>query len=286
MAAPQCDLLVFMRSALALAAMLSLIVPAAALAATSFVTGYALSGQPLRNDFAGWVGMKLTVGANPHKLMGDALLATGRPIVFALCEYGNEKVWTWGPSVDGNLWRTTSDVEDNWYTMSGIGFSQYNIFSYASPGHWNDPDMLEIGNGGMTTDEYRTHMSLWAILAAPLLAGNDVRSMTADTVSILLNSEVIAVDQDVAGIQGHRLSVSGDQEIWVKPLSAGRVGVGLFNRGSQPANISVASSALGFSGQVSARDLWTHQAVAFQSGAFQATVPSHGVVMLRVDPVP
>jgi alpha-galactosidase len=220
-----------------------------------------------------------------YKLMGDALLATGRPIVFALCEYGNEKVWTWGASVDGNLWRTTSDVEDNWSTMSGIGFSQYNLFAYAGPGHWNDPDMLEIGNGGMTTDEYRTHMSLWAMLAAPLLAGNDVRSMTADTVSILLNSEVIAIDQDAAGIQGHRLSVSGEQEIWVKPLSGGRVGVGLFNRGSQPATISVALSALGFSGQVSARDLWTHQAVTFQSGVFQAAVPPHGVVMLRVDPV-
>jgi alpha-galactosidase len=221
-----------------------------------------------------------------YKLMGDALLATGRPIVYALCEYGNEKVWNWGASVGGNLWRTTSDVEDNWSTMSGIGFSQYNLFSYAGPGHWNDPDMLEIGNGGMTTDEYRTHMSLWAILAAPLLAGNDVRSMSADTVGILLNSEVIAIDQDAAGIQGHRLSVSGEQEIWIKPLSAGRVAVGLFNRSSQPANISVASSDLGFTGQVSVRDLWAHQAATFQGGPFQATVPSHGVVMLRIDPVP
>jgi alpha-galactosidase len=158
-----------------------------------------------------------------YKLMGDALSATGRPIVFSLCEYGDDQVWTWGASVDGNLWRTTSDVEDNWSTMSGIGFSQTSLYPFAAPGHWNDPDMLEIGNGGMTTDEYRTHFSLWSILAAPLLAGKDVRSMTTDTTSILLNNEVIAIDQDAAGIQGHQLSVSGTQEICIKPLSAGGV---------------------------------------------------------------
>src|ERR1051326_9502540 len=108
-------------------------------------------------------------------------------------------VWTWGTKVGGNLWRTTGDISDRWESMSKIGFAQFDIASYIRPGHWNDPDMLEIGNGGMTADEYRTHMSLWSMLAAPLLAGNDLRTMTDETKSILMNREVIAIDQDVDG---------------------------------------------------------------------------------------
>ncbi len=221
-----------------------------------------------------------------YKLMGDALNATGRPIMYSICEYGEDHVWSWGASAGGNLWRSTSDILDNWNTMSGIGFSQTSLYPYGGPGHWNDPDMLEIGNGGMTSDEYRTHFSLWSILAAPLMAGNDVRGMTQDTISILLNTDVIAVDQDAAGIQGHQLSVSGNQEIWVKPLSGGAVAVGLFNRDSQAANMSVQLNDLGLSGNVSARDLWAHQSVAFQGGGYQASVPPHGVVMLRITPAP
>ena len=221
-----------------------------------------------------------------YKLMGDALNATGRSIVFSICEYGDDNVWTWGASVGGNLWRTTSDIEDNWNTMSAIGFSQGPIAQYAGPGHWNDPDMLEIGNGGMTSDEYHTHMSLWSILAAPLIAGNDLRNMSSDTASILLNSDVIAVDQDARGVQGYPLSVSGNQQIWVKPLSGGSVALGLFNLGTTATSISVQLSNLGLSNSVSARDLWTHQAVTFQNGGYQATVAPHGVVMLRIDPLP
>ncbi len=219
------------------------------------------------------------------KKMGDALIATGRPIVYSLSQYGQDNVWTWGASAGANLWRVSGDIQNDWSTMSGIGFSQYSRYAYAGPGHWNDPDMLEIGNGGLTDDESRTHMSLWAILAAPLLAGNDLRSMTQSTLDILLNTEVIAVDQDPAGVQGHRLSVSGTQEIWVKPLSNGAVAVGLFNRDSQAASMSVSLTDLGLPGTVSsARDLWAHQAVTLQDGAFQAVVASHGVVMLLIQP--
>ena len=150
-----------------------------------------------------------------YQIMGDALLATGRPIVYSLCQYGRLDVWKWGADVGGNLWRTTGDIRDAWDSMTRIGFSQNDLAQYAKPGHWNDPDMLEIGNGAMTDDEYRTHMSLWAILAAPLLAGNDLRSMTPSISAILLNRGVIAIDQDPLGKQGSRVwaSEAGDQEI-------------------------------------------------------------------------
>src|SRR5690349_22070134 len=131
-----------------------------------------------------------------YQTMGDALLKSGRPIVYSLCQYGRNDVWKWGPEVGGNLWRTTGDIRDAWESMTRIGFSQDELAIWAAPGHWNDPDMLEIGNAGMTDDEYRTHLSLWAILAAPLLAGNDLRNMAPTILEILTNREVIAVNQD------------------------------------------------------------------------------------------
>ncbi len=127
---------------------------------------------------------------------GKALGRCARPIVFSLCEYGMQDVWMWGPKVGGNLWRTTGDISDTWRSMSEIGFNQGHLAPYAGPGHWNDPDMLEIGNGGMTPNEYRTHFSLWSMLAAPLMAGNDLRSMSDETRTILTNRDVIAIDQD------------------------------------------------------------------------------------------
>ena len=137
-----------------------------------------------------------------YKKMHDALVRTGRPIVFSLCQYGYGRVWRWGASVGGNLWRTTEDINDHYDRMSVIGFDQDGLEPFAGPGHWNDPDMLEVGNGGMNHDEYVTHMSLWALLAAPLLAGNDLSKMTPETLSILTNKEVIAVDQDGKGSAG------------------------------------------------------------------------------------
>ena len=189
------------------------------------------------------IGNKMMKAA--YLKMREALDKTGRPIVFSLCQYGEDDVWKWGADVGGNLWRTTGDIQDNYDRMAKIGFGQAGLAKYAGPGHWNDPDMLEVGNGRMTADEYRTHMSLWALLAAPLLAGNDLSKMTPETKSILMNKAVIAIDQDRLGVQGDRVSQDGDLEIWSKPLSGGGKAVGLFNRGTATASLSLTLSDLG-----------------------------------------
>jgi alpha-galactosidase len=214
--------------------------------------------------------------------MRDALRATGRPIVYSLCQYGEDAVWEWGASVGGNLWRTTGDISDNYARMSDIGFSQAGLARFAGPGHWNDPDMLEVGNGKMSDEEYRTHMSLWAILAAPLLAGNDVATMTDDTKAILMNKEVIAVDQDALGRQGDRVYTEGPIEVWSKPLSGGALAVGIFNRQPKVLTAHVDFTRLGFSGGVQARDLWLHKDLGSLPAKDDVEIPGHGVLMLRV----
>jgi alpha-galactosidase len=211
----------------------------------------------------------------------DALAQAGRPIVFSICNWGVKAPWTWGP-VTGNLWRTTGDINDTWDRMSVIGFSQNGLEKFAGPGHWNDPDMLEVGNGGMKPDEYRVHMALWALLAAPLLAGNDLRSMTPETKDILTNSEVIAVDQDAKGVQGHRIWDEGPLEIWSKSLANGNDAVGLFNRGESELKITLDFKTLGISGPAKLHDLWQHKDLGVVQDAFTAMVPKHGVVMLKV----
>jgi len=217
-----------------------------------------------------------------YQKMGDALHATGRPIVYSLCEYGMGSVEKWGPEVGGNLWRTTGDISDSWDSMMDNIHKQVPTAPYAGPGHWNDPDMLEIGNGHMTDDEYRTHMSLWALTAAPLLAGNDIRKMSDTTKSILLNKEVIAVDQDPLGKQASPVK-NGNLETWVKPLKDGSVAVGVVNHDNSPATATVKASDLGLKGSVrSARDLWAHKDVKFANGEYSASVPGHGILMLRV----
>ena len=218
-----------------------------------------------------------------YQVMGDALLKTGRPILYSLCQYGRAEVWKWGADVGGNAWRTTGDIRDTWDSMTTIGFSQDELAPWAAPGHWNDPDMLEIGNGGMTDDEYRTHMSLWSILAAPLLAGNDLRNMTPAILEILTNREVIAINQDTDGKQGRRITKSGDQEVWARPLSGGAQAIGLFNRGGSPAKITVNWPDMGLKTAPSrARDLWAHSDLKLDGAEDSVTVPAHGVVMLRV----
>jgi alpha-galactosidase len=214
--------------------------------------------------------------------MGIALEATGRPIVFSLCEYGMGGVEKWAPAVGGNLWRTTGDIRDEWESMIANVEQQVPTAPYAGPGHWNDPDMLEIGNGHMSADEYRTHMSLWALVAAPLLAGNDIRIMSGTTRSILLNKEVIAIDQDPLGKQASPVK-NGNLESWVKPLADGGAAVGVVNLGSEAAVATVNAADLHLAGKVkTARDLWAHQDVKFTAGVYSATVPSHGVLLLRV----
>lgn len=217
-----------------------------------------------------------------YQKMGDALLKVGHPILYSLCQYGRAEVWKWGADVGGNAWRTTGDIRDTWESMTKIGFEQDELAPWARPGHWNDPDMLEIGNGGMTDDEYRTHMSFWSILAAPLLAGNDLRSMSPAIKEILTNREAIAVNQDKDGKQGRRVAKSGDQEIWVRPLSDGAQAVGLFNRATEPAKMSVKWTDIGMNpAPKRVRDLWAHRDVTSDATEYSATVPAHGVVMLR-----
>lgn len=221
-----------------------------------------------------------------YQKMGDALQASGRPIVYSLCQYGQHDPWLWGASIGGNLWRTTGDISDHWASMDKIGFSQIEISKYTRPGHWNDPDMLEIGNGGMTADEYRTHMSLWSMLAAPLIAGNDLRSMTDETKSILMNAEVIAIDQDPAAKPVQRLATQGSVETLVRPMQDGSLIVGVFNRGAEAASASFAWSSLpsGFSKPARIRDLWSHNAVQSSGAEYTANIPSHGVNLIRVFP--
>jgi alpha-galactosidase len=218
-----------------------------------------------------------------YQKMAEALVRTGRPIVYALGEYGNEDVWKWGSAAGGNLWRIHGDIGDKWESMSQIGFDAARLAPWAGPGHWNDPDMLEIGNGGMSDDEYRTHMTLWAMLAAPLLAGNDLRSMDAATKQILLNREVIAVDQDPEGKSGTPVVKNEDHEIWRKQMANHALAIAIFNRSAGTSTIEVRESDLGLSGDILARDLWTHQDFRFSAPSWTARVPGHGVVLLRLE---
>jgi alpha-galactosidase len=219
-----------------------------------------------------------------YQKMGEAIRKAGRPIAYSLCQYGRAKVQEWGPKAGGNLWRTTADISDRWSSMIGIGFSQSDLAPYAKPGNWNDPDMLEIGNGGMSTTEYRTHFSLWAMIAAPLIAGNDLRDMSAETKEILTNKEVIAVDQDPLGKGGYRLARNGDTEIWVKPLEKGAYAVAFFNGGSSEAEVSIKWADLKLNGKLKVRDLWAHADRGSTADGFSSMVTAHGVVMIRVSP--
>jgi alpha-galactosidase len=227
-----------------------------------------------------------------YTLMRNALAESGRPIVFSICEWGSTKPWLWAGPV-GNLWRATPDIQDCWEckrSWGGGGVTQIldlmdGLESYSGPGHWNDPDMLEVGNGGMTKDEYRAHFSMWAIFSAPLLAGNDISNMTPETKEILLNKEVIAIDQDSLGQQGRRVKKTGDLEVWSKQLQDGGRAIALLNRGTAAAQISVAWTDVGYPDAISAsvKDLWTEKEATVKGG-YSAEVPSHGVVLVRVKP--
>lgn len=214
----------------------------------------------------------------------QAMVSTGRPILYSLCQYGMQNVWEWGASVGGNMWRTTADIQDDYFHMAYIGFEQNGLEKYAGPGHWNDPDMLEIGNGQLKPVEERMQMSLWSLLAAPLFAGNDLTNMTPETLDILSNREVIAVDQDREGIQGHRVWQRGPMEIWMKPLADGRKAVGMFNREKRPMTMTLKLKDIGVTGSAKLRDLWAHKDLGSFTGSYTTRVPGHGVVLLRVEP--
>ncbi len=216
-----------------------------------------------------------------YSKMHEAIKKTGRPIVLSLCQYGWDGVWRWGDSVGGNLWRTTGDISDKYASMSTIGFGQAGLSKFAGPGHWNDPDMLEVGNGGMNLAEYRTHMSLWAMLAAPLLAGNDLAKMTPETLSILTNKDVIAIDQDTLGRQGDRVIAEGPLEVWARPLANGDRAIAIFNRSGEPLSYTADLKAAGAKASAHFEDIWEKKEVAAVRGEYTAIVPGHGVILLR-----
>jgi alpha-galactosidase len=251
-----------------------------------------------------WCNTGKMDAAEAYTTMRDALYAAGRPVVFSLCEWGNNKPWLWGAEV-GHLWRTTGDIHDCWdcdinygtwtsWGMLSIVDMQKDLRQYAGPGHWNDPDMMEVGNGGMTATEDKAHFTLWCMLAAPLMAGNDLRNMSPETVRILTRREVIAVDQDSLGVQGFRFMKSGDLEVWVKPLMGGDLAFCFFNRGGTPrkveydwkadaVNDGVSHTFVDFKKtEMKLRDLWAGRDAGTTAVPFRTILAPHDVVLLRL----
>jgi alpha-galactosidase len=228
-----------------------------------------------------------------YTLMRDALYKAGRPIVFSLCEWGSHKPWHWANDV-GHLWRTCGDIRDSWdFTEAGDGSSyggsvlgnldlQNGLEQYAGPGHWNDPDMLEVGNSNLTTEEARSHFSLWCMLAAPLLAGNDLRNMSAVTKSILTNHEAIAIDQDPMGRQGWRLSIKDGLEVFLKPLQGGDTAICFLNRTDQPKKLDFAWKEYNIGSGLTIRDVWKQQQQGTTATLYHASVGRHEVILLRL----
>jgi alpha-galactosidase len=214
--------------------------------------------------------------------MRDALLATGRPILFSICEWGSNAPWDWAQPV-GNSWRTTGDIEDNWNSMLGIFKANVGLAVNAQRGAWNDPDMLEVGNGGMTDTEYRSHFSLWAMMNAPLLIGSDLRSDGQATFDILTNRDVIALNQDSLGVQATEIANAGGHHVLTKPLDNGDVAVALFNETGSTATFgtTVAAAGLGNATSYQLKDLWS-KATTTSTGTISASVPAHATVVYRV----
>ncbi|MCN9240342.1 NPCBM/NEW2 domain-containing protein [Streptomyces sp. RY43-2] len=217
-----------------------------------------------------------------YTTMRDALKATGRPIVYSICEWGANKPWEWAADL-GQLWRTTGDIGDSWGSMLSILKQNLPLAPYAGPGHWNDPDMLEVGNGGMTDTEYRTHFSMWSVMAAPLLIGSDLRTASPATFDILGNKEVIAVDQDPLGKQGAVVSSEGGRWVVAKEMADGSRAVALFNETNTAQRISTTATAVGLprASAYTLRDLWRHTS-SNTAGTISATVPAHGTLLVRV----
>jgi alpha-galactosidase len=258
----------------------------------------------LKYDWCNTEGLK---AEGAYKTMTAALRTAGRPMVLSICEWGNAKPWEWGRTV-GHLWRTTGDIfncfdciEDHgtwksWGVMQILDM-QKDLRRYAGPGHWNDPDMLEVGNGKLTPGEDRAHFSMWAMLAAPLIAGNDLRSMTKETIAVLTNKEVIAVNQDSLGIQGFRYAVKDSVETWFKPLKNNDWAVCFLNRGAKPQTIAFKWSAQEvvdaiFDKQLDVkntvykiRDLWTKKDMGTTQKDIKTIVPAHDVLILRLSAI-
>ncbi|MGD0097575.1 MAG: glycoside hydrolase family 27 protein [Terracidiphilus sp.] len=227
--------------------------------------------------------MRLMIDA--YAKMDRALKATGRPIVYSLCQYGWDSVWEWGPSVGANLWRSTGDITPDWDRMYVILSQQEGLEKYSGPGHWNDPDMLEVGNGKMGLAENRTHFSMWAMLAAPLLAGNDLPNMTPEIKAVLTNRDVIAIDQDSLGKQGARIYSDGEVDVWIRHLSDGAMAIAVVNAGSDrysthPFHLNL--HKLGLTGAQTGKDLWTGKTVELKDN-MPLELASHDLLLVRLD---
>ena len=242
-----------------------------------------------------WCNTTTQDAKSSYTNMRNALFAAGRPIVFSLCEWGTAKPWEWAGEV-GNLWRTTGDIGDSWNSMINIFTQQKDLAKYAGPGKWNDPDMLEVGNGGMTTEEYKTHFSLWCMLAAPLIAGNDLQNMTPETKSILMNKEIIAVNQDTLGRQATCWRDNGDYQIWIKGLANNEKAVCLLNKSDEKKTVLVDFSLLaqvrsgrGGGGNraplkledYTVRDLWEHKDITLKETSVYVDLLPHTVKVYR-----
>lgn len=220
-----------------------------------------------------------------YEKMDKALKATGRPIVYSFCQYGWDSVWEWGPEKGANLWRTTGDIRPTWDSMYTILNEQNGLESYAGPGHWNDPDMLEVGNGRLNLNENRTHFSMWAMLAAPLLAGNDLPNMKPEVKAILTNKDVIAIDQDKLGKQAHHVYSEGEVDVWERDLSGGAKAIAIVNAGSDrysthPFHLNL--DKLGMHGTVQGRDLWNGKDIELKD-KMPLEIASHDVLLVRLD---
>jgi alpha-galactosidase len=226
--------------------------------------------------------LDLQVLQEPYVLFRKSLDKVDRDIIFSYCQYGMGNVWEWGAKAGGNTWRTTGDIAARWKSISTIGFGQAGHEQYAGPSHWNDPDMLEVGNGKLTPDEMYTHMTLWCLLDAPLLIGCDMTQMDALTTSLFSNDEVLAVNQDELGKQAARIKQDGEKEIWAKPMADGTMAVGLFNRGEESADVAVSWSDLKLSGSQPVRDLWRQKDLGSQADGWSTKVNPHGAVLIRV----
>jgi alpha-galactosidase len=229
----------------------------------------------------------------PYGIMHEALARQSRDILFSLCQYGMGNVWEWGAQVGGNSWRTTGDIQDTWSSMSRNGFSQNGHETGAGPGHFNDPDMLVVGNVGwgphlhptrLTPNEQYTHISLWCLLTSPLLIGCDMTQLDPFTLNLLSNDEVLDVDQDPLARQATRVAKDGQHEVWAKDLEDGSKAVGLFNRGDEEQEVTVKWSDLGIAGGQTVRDLWRQKDLGKFTDEFTVSVPRHGVVLVKISP--
>jgi len=217
--------------------------------------------------------------------MHQAILKAGRPMVYSLCQYGFDSVWQWAPEVGGNLWRTTGDINPSFDRMSLIGREQAGLAKYAGPGHWNDPDMLEVGNGKLSLDENRVHMGLWAMLASPLLAGNNLSLLKPEITAILTNREVIAIDQDPLGKQAERIFAEGPVEIWSRPLADGSRALAVFNFGEDDTflrGITLHLEKAGAGNGWKARDVWAAKDLGPIGDDYKFTLKRHSSVLLRL----